>query len=439
MGRPSDHGRRLRRITLEAETHTKKGWRPYPKFRGWWIVGTSFLALYLNGSATSYLFSIMIVPMEQDLGWSRTTLLGALTVTTLVTAGSGMLLGPIFDRHGARVGMTVGAALSGAFMLTLTQVSSPWQYYIILGIGMGATRSALENVGPRTAIANWFVRRRAAAFAWMTGGRAVFGITAVIPFAILIENTSWRSGWLVIGVLEIAILAPLAWFVVRRRPEDEGLLPDGDTPRPEATPVFETEWTRGQAMRTHTFWLLVAGFVFAGFPAAGVIANMLPYLSDEGLSLSTGAFALTLFGFGALLGRPIWGFIASRYGVHAGLTTYAIAYAATIAAFVLASTTPTLFITAFLIGIPTGGAAQLQAQAWPDFFGRRSVGTITGVSILMTTPAMALGPLTAAIAFDLLGSYNVVLSVYSAGVFVSAACFYLARKPSLPSSPTPTD
>lgn len=424
---------------MEDETQAKKKWRPYPKFRGWWIVGTSFLALYLNGSATSYLFSIMIVPMEQDLGWSRTTLLGALTVTTLVTAGSGMLLGPIFDRHGARVGMTVGAVASGVFMLTLTQVNSPWQYYIILGIGMGATRAAIENVGPRTAIANWFVRRRAAAFAWMTGGRAVFGVTAVVPFAILIENTSWRSGWLVIGALEIAILAPLAWFVVRRRPEDEGLLPDGDTPRPEATPVLETEWTRGQAMRTRTFWLLVAGFVFAGFPSAGVIANMLPYLNDEGMSLSTGAFALTLFGFGALLGRPIWGFTASRYGVHVGLTTYAIAYAATIAAFVIASSTPTLFITAFLIGIPTGGAAQLQAQAWPDFFGRRSVGTITGVTILMTTPAMALGPLTAAIAFDLMGSYNFVLSVYAAGVFISAACFYLARKPSVPSSAAPAD
>ena len=73
---------------MEAEAHTKKRRRPYPKFRGWWIVGTSFLALYLNGSSTSYLFSIMIVPMEQDLGWSRTTLLGALTVTTLVTAGA---------------------------------------------------------------------------------------------------------------------------------------------------------------------------------------------------------------------------------------------------------------------------------------------------------------------------------------------------------------
>ncbi|MDA1035698.1 MAG: MFS transporter, partial [Chloroflexi bacterium] len=118
-------------------------------------MGTSFFALYFNGASTSYLFSIMIVPMEQDLGWSRTTLLGALTVTTLVTALSGMVLGPIFDRHGARVGMTVGAVLSGTFMLTLTQVRSPWQYYILLGIGMGVTRAALENVGPRTAIANW--------------------------------------------------------------------------------------------------------------------------------------------------------------------------------------------------------------------------------------------------------------------------------------------
>ena len=418
--------------------HIKKGWRPYPQFRGWWIVGVSFLALYLNGSSTSYLFSIMIVPMERDLGWSRTTLLGALTVTTLVTAGAGMVLGPIFDRRGARAGMTVGAALSGALMLSLTQVSSPWQYYVILGIGLGATRAALENVGPRTAIANWFVRRRAAAFAWMTGGRAVFGVTAVVPFALLIENTSWRSGWLVIGALEIAVLAPLAWLVVRRRPEDEGLLPDGDTPRPEKRVLAEEpEWTRSEALRTRTFWLLVAGFVFAGFPAAGVIANMLPYLNDKGLSLSTGAVALTLFGSGALLGRPIWGYVASRFGVHAGLTIYGLSYAATIALFVIAFDTPTLFAAAFLIGIPTGGAAQLQAQAWPDFFGRSSVGAITGVSILMTTPAMALGPLTAAIAFDLMGSYDFVLSVYSAGVFVSAACFYLARKPSPASSSAP--
>jgi hypothetical protein len=58
----------------------------YPRFRGWWIVGVSFLALYLNGASTSYLFGVLILPMEADLGWSRATLLGALTVSTTSTA-----------------------------------------------------------------------------------------------------------------------------------------------------------------------------------------------------------------------------------------------------------------------------------------------------------------------------------------------------------------
>ena len=79
---------------------------PYPTFRGWWIVGVSFLALFTHGAATSYLFGLLVVPMEESLGWSRTTLVGALTVATFVSAGFGLVLGPLFDRRGARLGMT---------------------------------------------------------------------------------------------------------------------------------------------------------------------------------------------------------------------------------------------------------------------------------------------------------------------------------------------
>ena len=156
-------------------------WRPYPRFRGWWIVGVGFMNLYLNGAATSYLFSILVLPMQADLGWSRATLLGALTLATLVSAAVGMVIGPIFDKHGARAGMTVSALFSGIFLLLIPLVNSPWQFYALVGIGLGSTRSALDNVGPRTAIANWFIRRRAAAFAWFSGGRAVFAVTLALP------------------------------------------------------------------------------------------------------------------------------------------------------------------------------------------------------------------------------------------------------------------
>jgi MFS family permease len=418
----------------------------YPTFRGWWIVGVSFMGLFIHGSSTSYLFGILVLPMEEDLGWSRTTLVGALTVATFVTAGVGMIAGPWFDRHGARVGMTLSALAGGAVLVALGAVSEPWQYYLLLGVGIGVTRTGLENIGPRTTIANWFVRRRAAAFAWFSGGRAVFGAVAVAPIAILVEATSWRSGWILLGVAELALLVPLSWIVIRRRPEDHGQLPDGDAAptAPGASAAGrpngglggnEIQWTQAEAMRTRTFWLMTAGFVLTGFPATGLISNMVPYFSDEGLSLVTASWAFSMFGFGALAGRPFWGLIASSMGVHTGLTVYGIGYGIVIGGFVIAFNAPSLFAAAFLLGTITGGSAQLQAQAWPDYFGRLHVGAITGITTLLIMPAMATGPLIAALAFDMLGSYTFVFTAYSIGAGVAGVLFYLARRPSRSPSP----
>ena len=195
-------------------------------YRGWQIVGVSFLSLFIHGAATSYLFGVLVVPMEEDLGWSRSELVAALTVATFITAGFGILVGGLFDRHGARVGMTLSAILGGVSLIGLAFIGAQWQYYLLLGIGVGIARTGLENIGPRTAIANWFIRKRAAAFAWFSGGRAVFGFAMVPIFALIVERTSWRVGWATLGFLELLILAPLAWIIVRRKPEDFGLLPD---------------------------------------------------------------------------------------------------------------------------------------------------------------------------------------------------------------------
>lgn len=409
----------------------------YPSFRGWWIVGVSFLALFTHGAATSYLFGLLVVPMENDLGWSRTTLTGALTVATFVSAGLGMVLGPLFDRSGARLGMTLSALFGGACLLLLAFTDVPWAYYLLLGVGVGAARTGLEIVGPRTAIANWFIRRRAAAFAWSSGGRAAFGFLMVPVFAILIEHTSWRAGWAVLGVVELFILAPLVWLIVRRRPEDHGQFPDGDLPGAERSAARgasrgvsdEDSWTLREAVRTRTLWLIVISIMLTGFPATGVIANMVPYFIDEGLSSTFASSAFAFFGFGAMLGRPFWGYVAARFGVHAGLTLWGFGYSLSIALYVLADTPATLFAAAWPIGLVIGGSQQLQSQAWPDYFGRRHVGAITGLTVLLVTPAMALGPLVTAAAFELTGSYEPVHTVYVVGAFFAGFFFLAARRP----------
>ncbi len=448
----------------------------YPTFRGWWIVGVSFLALFTHGAATSYLFGLLVVPMEEGLGWSRTTLVGALTVATFVSAGFGLVLGPLFDRRGARLGMTLSALLGGACLVLLAFTRTPWEYYLLLGVGVGVARTGLENIGPRTAIANWFIRRRAAAFAWSSGGRAVFGFTMVPLFALMIEHSSWRAGWAVLGVVEIVVLAPLVWLIVRRRPEDHGLRPDGDPlpspppggegagpaeegsalpltlalsregredPVPSPGPLprgegagpaprrasAEENWTLREAIRTPTLWLIVASLVLTGFPATGIIANMVPYFLDEGLSLGVASGAFAFFGFGALLGRPFWGFATAGLGVRVCLTAWGFSYSLAIALYVLAGSSPAFFASAWLVGLVIGGAQQLQSQAWPDYFGRRHVGSITGFTIVLVTPSMALGPLVAAAAFERMGSYEPILSIYAAGAFVAGFFFLLAKRP----------
>ena len=175
--------------------------------------------------------------------------------------------------------------------------------------------------------------------------------------------------------------------------------------------------------------------MLTGFPATGIIANMVPYFVDEGLSLAFASGAFAFFGFGAMFGRPFWGYLASRLGIHFCLTAWGFSYGIVIALYVLANSPWTLFAAAWPVGLVIGGAQQLQSQAWPDYFGRRHVGSITGLTILLVTPAMALGPLVAAAAFDRMGSYVPVLTAYAVGAFVAGFLFLLARKPARRPSP----
>jgi len=174
--------------------------------------------------------------------------------------------------------------------------------------------------------------------------------------------------------------------------------------------------------------------------AGGVVGiTFVPYFIDEGLTSTFASSAFAFFGFGAMLGRPFWGYVASRFGVHASLTLWGFGYSLAIALYVLADTPTTLFAAAWPIGLVIGGSQQLQSQAWPDYFGRRHVGAITGLTVLLVTPAMALGPVVTALAFDLTGSYEPVHTVYVVGAFFAGFFFLAARRPRRKAtSPLPT-
>ncbi len=420
---------------------------PHPRriFRGWWIVLAGLLALVINGGATSFVFSVLIKPMEADLGWSRTTLVGVITMTAIV---SGLLAAPtglLVDRYGSRVLTTAGAAVSGVAFLLVSRMNSPLQYYLLLGLLDAASRPALDTVGPRTAIANWFVRKRPAAFATYSIGRALAGLFLVPPLAILTGVQGWRAVWVVMGLLHFLVLVPISWFAIRKRPEDEGQLPDGDTLQAPATPLdvpppatavrAEPEWTARAALRTREFWAVAAGVFLVSVPGATIYIHMVAYFQDRGLSAPEAAAALSMYAFGALSGRLVWAMVLAKVGVQRALVAFAFVYGTGIVALVLTQGLA-LFLVVLILGLAIGGAAQLQAQVWPDYFGRRAVGTLVGYSALITTPAMAGGPLVAAFLYDTTGSYTFIFGLFAVFSYVAGGCFLLARRPTPPAFAT---
>lgn len=407
-------------------------------YRGWWIVLTGFLTLVFHGGSTTYVYSVMLPAMEDDLGWSRTTLVGVLTLGAFVSAAAGMVMGPVFDRRGARGGMVAGAAVGGLFLVLAGLVQSPWQYYALIGVGHAIARPALETLGPRTAIAQWFVRKRPFAYAAFSGGRAVSGIILVPIIAWVISVAGWRIGWVVLGVLVWVVVLPMSAVWVRRRPEDMGLHPDGDPVRPPSqersnAPVRPAEpvWRGRDALRSPTFWMISGGMVLAMFPTAGIFVHLVPYFEEHGLSRAAAAWGVSLFALGAIAGRPLWAWLAIRFGIRGALTMFGLGYGFSVIAFALLDPGWAVVGAAVAVGLTNGGAMQLQAQAWPDYFGRGIVGLLTGVSIALVTPTIAFAPLAAAIVHDRVGDYTPVWLAYGAAGFGAAALFALTPRPKI--------
>ncbi|MEI7924877.1 MAG: MFS transporter [Chloroflexota bacterium] len=405
-------------------------------YRGWWIVLSCYFAQMIAAGASGWVFGILIAPMGAELGWSRSEIVAALTISSLIGGFLAAPLGPLVDRYGPRTLMTASLALAGTALIAVSQTHSLWLYYACWA-AFGIAIPGFGGLGPIAALANWFVRRRALAFMLFTFGSATAGIVLTRVAAVISDTYGWRSVWVVIGIA-VWCLVPLTWAAVRRRPEDVGLLPDGDTPETlaaraqEDAPPVEVQWTAAEALRTPAFWLLTAGFTLVGAPSSSIFVHMAPYVVSRGHSLAAGAAVVSWYGIGVLGGRPVYGYLIAKLGVHWTLVVYAGTYGAVILAFLYPTGLLAIEATAVLLGIAIAGGQQLQGQAFPDYFGRSVVGTLSGYSGVAMTLARAGGPLFAAVAFDLSQSYVVPFATFGIACLVAALAFALAPPPRHP-------
>lgn len=414
-----------------------------PFFYGWVIVGCAVLASFARQGSAVATLSVFINPMTEEFGWSRTAISGAVSLGGVLAAVIAPAIGSIVDRRGGRAVLTVAALVVTATSVALSQTQTLLWFYIAFAIGRFMFASPFD-IGISAAIANWFVRRRSQAMSYVTLG-STLGL-AVMPMLafLVIDSAGWRMGWVTIAVIVLVVGALPNWLLMRRRPEDVGLLPDGERPQSSEeaasadergdhrTPIEEARFTRREALRTPTLWLLMLFSALIYPVQAGVSLHQAPHIIEQGLSPAVAASVVSTYSLFAAACALGFGFIGRRWPVRYGLALAAAMMGVASLVMIEIDSVVEAYLSAAAFGGGIGGVMTLLPVAWANYYGRQHFGAIRGITLPVQVLAQAVGPLLAGVLYDWNGTYAVSLTTFGILGLSATAVVLIALPPPRP-------
>ena len=375
-------------------------------YYGWVIVAVAWLANMVAATMNPVVFSIFIDPMREELGLSLSGIAWAISIRMLTGGVAAPFMGRLIDSYGARWLGFLGGLTGGAVLVSLYFVDNIWLIYALFAVsgisGFGTFGGQLLTIVPA---ANWFVAKRGRATSIAATGLGV-GTALGVPLGLYLINTvGWRWAWVVFGLAIWAVILPCYAFLMRRRPEDLGLLPDGRLPQTEAAaagesgevpaaaaPVEEVNWTLGQAVRTPVLWFMLLSLTIYMFSSSGVLFLRVPYWNELGIEATHIALGVAADPFTVIFAMLFFGFLAERYpvrfmavlgGVWRAISMVPLAIGGGHAA--------NVYIHNVTWGVGSGAFAAAQNLLIPTYCGRAAQGAIRGISLPLMIAAGALG------------------------------------------------
>jgi MFS family permease len=416
------------------------GFRPR-FYYGWYVVAACFLANVAYAEQFNASFGVFIYHLSQEMGWSRTLLSGVKSIGWFAESAVAPFVGPVVDRYGARWLMVAGGVVCALCFVGAANLTDVWQLYLYFGILAPVAGVCLGGFVVTTTISNWFLLRRGRALGIVTMGTSF--ATTILPLAgsAMIAGWGWRGAWFALGVLTLVLIVP-AGILVRRRPEDLGLHPDGMDPgrqerlldararqRERELQEADVPWTYREIVRSRVLWILVVCAGLARFAMSATTLHMVPFLQDLGYSLLLAAGGLTIRSAVTLVGDVAWGYALERLPLK-GTAAFCFVVTALGLAFWLVPPSPaTLLAGIVLFGIGGSGTRVTEEVMWPAYFGRLSLGAVRGVSYPIRGFFAGLGPITAGAVWDLTGAYSPAFAVMLAGCLLSAALMLTVSRP----------
>ena len=404
-------------------------------FYGWIVLACLCCAGFSRQGPAVATLSIFVEPLTREFGWSRAALSGAVSLGGVLAALAAPLIGPMLDRHGARLALCLAVLVTGITMMLLSLTQSLLVFYLLFCTARMNWAGPFD-LGIYGGVSNWFVARRAFATSVVTVAQMAGLVAMPLIAQLAMREHGWRSGWLAIGMVTLLIGFLPVWLLMVRRPEDMRLHPDGWVGRISSLPVAhadaaEPSFSRRQAIGTAAFWLLLLYTVLVYPVQAGVSLHQAAHFIESGIDPTIAATIVAWFSLMSAVAAIACGLSPRRLPIRYPLAVIGGLLAAGAIAMIGITSTKEAYIAAALFGFGVGGILTLLPIAWADYFGRANFAAIRGLALSAQVLAQATGPLLSGALRDWTGSYTRSLQCFAVLSALSVAAALAARRPRL--------
>ena len=409
-----------------------------PFFFGWVIIAVAFVTVALGVTARTA-FSLMFPPIVDEFGWERGLAAGAFSFGFLVSALVSPVLGRLMDRYGPRLVIEGGVLICTAGLLSATLISTPWQLYATLGLLVGIGANSMTYSVHSQFLPNWFVRRRALAIGIAFSGVGV-GSMLILPWLqSVILHDGWRAACWMLGIVTLVVLLPIN-LIVAKRPEDLGLLPDGERKGADGTAARKksnvvdakwaaTDWTLRRAARTARFWWLFVGYFCGGYVWYAVQVHQTKYLVEIGFTPMLAAWSLGVVAMAGIPGQIALGALSDRFGREIMWSVSCAGFTICYAALLLLAAQPSqplLWLMVLSQGLLGYAFASLMGPVVAEIFEGARFGSIFSLLMVALIGGGAVGPLVTGLLYDWTGTYTIAFALGVAFSIVCAVAVWIA-------------
>jgi len=407
-----------------------EGAAPKKLYYGWIIVACAFATLAIGVNARTA-FSLLYPEILAEFGWSRGETAGAFSMGFVFAAGMGPLVGLSLNKFGPRIVMPTGSLMMALGLVGTTYISAPWMLYVTFGVLVVGASTILGYIGHAATLPMWFQRRRGLAVGLAFSGAGV-GALLLIPLGGVIQSLGWREACWAIALVVIGLLAPLNLIAQRRRPEDMGLLPDGDTAAPLAAGAQPKPLggpTLAQAMAMPSFWFIAIAAFGMLWSWYAVQVHQTQYLIDIGFNANMATLGLAAVATFGIAGQINGGWMADKIGREGAWTIGCFGFAACYAILILMREAPSIPLFWLMIaaqGLLGYGLTAVFASAPADLFQGKNYSTIFGVLSVAASLGGGAGPYFTGLLHDIFGNYETAFLVCIGWSVISVIAIWIA-------------